>query len=325
MKFTAKIYLLALIDLTFSYRRVMKMSDRAQNRNENPKNEFVDNDSYANPWLVDFKQDFSPNSKPLCIGTIIAKNWIITAANCFYQIGRYNPEMPVLIFTGSRTKTNPNLSFYLTQIDSANIHIHHLYSKNNLMIKNHDIALVDIPAGLVFTDLVRPIEISTDFNFLKDLKNDGDGDFYTIRSGFVDRLGWKKMDLISDELCSDYYDYWIYNQLVSNYDQNQAHRIDYISYEYFDGEFTSTMTCVRSNKKIESDCKETEIGQPLIHYNPRDKKLELIGIMSWGEACVGDGSPGIFTKLSSLIEWLPETRGILRQLNQFFDFDLQEL
>ena len=269
------------------------------------------------PWLVTFTQIFSPTTpKAMCRGSIISQNWILTAAQCFYKVETYNPDIPVSIFAGAGSLYHPDLRYFLGTIEEADIRIHHLYSQSNFIVKAHDIALVKVSEGIKFNGFVKPIKLdrgmpdlsSTREQTLHDVEKPSTN-HYTIVAKSPGYLSWSKVTSTQIDNCFDLYDYFVTDKLISDYPSSL--KIDYVSYEYFDAEFLSVMQCVQSEREKEQKenplCQDN-LGSPLI--KTFNKTVSLVGIMSWGEDCLGEGSPGIYTKISTLLEWIPETRSL---------------
>ena len=92
------------------------------------------------PWAV-LIIDLSTKYIPTCSGSILNKNWVMTAAHCVYM-----KKMHLLkVLLGS----SPNLTidpFY----DIKQIKIHKLYGKSAFMRNTYDIALLELSQPIVF-------------------------------------------------------------------------------------------------------------------------------------------------------------------------------
>ena len=47
-------------------------------------------------------------------------------------------------------------------------------------------------------------------------------------------------------------------------------------------------------------------GGPMVYENRNDFKAYLIGIISFGPVPCGNGKPGIYTKISSWMDWIQD-------------------
>ncbi|CAG2115125.1 unnamed protein product [Medioppia subpectinata] len=47
-------------------------------------------------------------------------------------------------------------------------------------------------------------------------------------------------------------------------------------------------------------------GGPLVQLNPKDNRIQLVGIVSFGYPCAVKDMPGVYTRVSNYIDWIIE-------------------
>lgn len=62
----------------------------------------------------------------------------------------------------------------------------------------------------------------------------------------------------------------------------------------------SSMLCAY---EYEIDACQGDSGGPLV-FEAKSGKIEQIGVVSWGIGCAKPGVPGIYTRMTSFLEWL---------------------
>ncbi|XP_055383140.1 uncharacterized protein LOC129613197 [Condylostylus longicornis] len=140
-----------------------------------------DSDSHDNvknaPWHVAIYTNSSEQSyehEPICSGTIIHKNIVISAAHCFYNMKTEQPNNPsnYLVGAGKRLysfrKTEKSEQF----LKVADIQYPRMYNKAHL---ENDVAVLILSSNFVYNSLVKPVCIDWISNWNHDLKNEIDG------------------------------------------------------------------------------------------------------------------------------------------------------
>lgn len=99
------------------------------------------------PWFASVRSYTSRGLQSICGGSIISKDWVLTAAHCIHGYSTFN------LGFGSRNLNKPFLS-----LTSQYFIEHPRYNPDNL---NNDIALIKLPKPLTFTSFIHGIRLPT--------------------------------------------------------------------------------------------------------------------------------------------------------------------
>jgi len=122
------------------------------------------------PWIAKILT-FQPNGNSYstgnCGGSLVNKNWIVTAAHCFNEQSEAQVNTPtflkrVFVHLGAQTITQYNVANEPTQTvcTAAKVMIHPKYNKGPANT-NYDVALIKLNCDVVYTDAIRPICLPT--------------------------------------------------------------------------------------------------------------------------------------------------------------------
>ncbi len=218
------------------------------------------------PWQVALIDGQSVFRRQFCGGSIVADNWILTAAHCVENA--HQSGVDVLAGTA-------RLSLGGQRVDVAEIRIHPKWGTTGVPI-DYDAALLRLAEPL---SVGSPIDLADDTTPLPD----GMG---------LNVSGWGRVfegGPSSDELL--YVSVPIYNQ---------ADCVDDVG----DG-VTDQMICAGLRAGGKDSC-NGDSGGPLytIENNPED--AILAGIVSWGIGCARPDFPGVYTRVSAVSDWVAQ-------------------
>ena len=246
--------------------------------------EVVDPDAY--PWMVGliYLEETTGIWEQECGGSLIGSKWVITAAHCVDGVQK--SDIKILLGTH-----NLNQGGELVRIKDIKIH-----DEYNFLTIDSDIALIELEEEQNFPTL----DVVSDNKNLNDINATALGWGYQYFSNDIyyilpEQLRQVNIPVISNEICSD----------------------------IIEDEVTENMLCagVTQNDGIYKDTAPGDSGGPLVIYNKNEKKYELIGITSWGEA----GNYGVYTKVSNFKNWiLSHTQNSIQKdasyyINQFYN------
>jgi len=255
------------------------------------------------PWIVSLNYGSTDGAFPGgCGATLIARNWVVTAAHCVKQLGwNYTftkDELSVVLGEFDLTSDSDEFDTNRKNVRLALDPIFHEYYAptyiQHIPIFNHDIALLKL-AEEVDTDIHTPACLAP-----------ADAD-YAGQNGRV--YGWGstascpatnqttllevELTIISDAECAAQT-----SDSVTYTDQNGECVTDWFSYE---GIILETMLCAGADGK---DSCQGDSGGPLTVKNSETLKHDLVGVVSGREGCAADGMYGIYAEVAKLRSWI---------------------
>ncbi|XP_029412254.1 plasma kallikrein isoform X2 [Nannospalax galili] len=221
------------------------------------------------PWQVSLQVKLTTQNH-LCGGSIIGRQWILTAAHCFDGI----PYRDVWRIYGGIL----NLSDVTKETPFSKIKELIIHEKYKIAEGNYDIALIKLQTPLNYTEFQKPICLPS-----KD-------DTYTIYTNcWVTGWGYtKEKGDIQNTLQKATI------PLVANEECQKRYR-DYI--------ITKTMICAGYKEGGTDACKGDSGGPFVCKHNGI---WQLVGITSWGEGCARKEQPGVYTKVAEYVDWILE-------------------
>lgn len=221
------------------------------------------------PWEVGFRyQNRFGKSNVFCRGSLLDREWILTAAHCF--VIRVNPKFKLKVILGEFDDQNVNGQEVVAE--AVKVIRHPLHHKNT---KDYNIALVKLNRPLKeYNEYMRPICLPD-----QSISFSG-GEICTV-TGFgleneAEKLGKKlrsiDVPILTSEEC--------------------RRKVRWLS---------DSMLCSGYTERILDTCKG-DSGGPLACYSK--EKFYLGGIISHGKRCSRVRSPNIYTNVKYLMPWI---------------------
>ncbi|XP_061102877.1 tolloid-like protein 1 [Conger conger] len=237
------------------------------------------------PWQVSMQ--VIPESQPTffhtCGGTLIHKNWVLTAAHCFIQYADELPRWRMCFGKHNLTLTEPTEQC----LSVMGIYRHEGFKYPQLPTVEFDIALVRLDGEVLPTE-----EVSfACWPPLEEVLPEGKKCYAT---GWGDETGNSTEPKVAETL----------NQVdlpVVPYDT--CKRMDYWWFQV-----KPSMICSGYNSpdELKSVC-QGDSGGPLVCQDNSTSPWEVHGITSFGPiGCIMDKKPSVFTRVSAYLPWIEQ-------------------
>ncbi|XP_064633924.1 chymotrypsin-like protease CTRL-1 [Lineus longissimus] len=219
------------------------------------------------PWQVSIQ---IAGNEHICGGTIIDKQWILTAAHCF-PVQR--SPLYYLVRVGEHRlhlSDGTEVDHYIAEI------IVHEKWLGNTPEDPDDIALLKLVKPVTFNDHVKPVCLATEYD-----------EFESHQDCWV--TGWGETKGTGD----NNYLQQLQSNMVSNSECNR---------KYWIGDVKEGMACF--GESAFGAC-VGDSGGPLVCR--RQQKFYQVGVVSWGStSCVEYGASSVFTRVAHYLPWIQQ-------------------
>ena len=224
------------------------------------------------PWMVSFIDD---KNLQQCAGSIIDREWILTAAHCFFFTGKPGPLYNNYTFH----LADHNLNFTDPQeyeVQSSKVYIHPKYViGGGVSPGDYDIALMKLSQPLNYTDYVQPICVGTK----EDIFNENDTCFLTGWGNVKDDTGYHRSPVLKEARLD----------LVGLQECN--------SNTSYKGKVSNRFLCAGRRQGGIDGC-YGDSGGP--YQCERNGTWIQLGIMIWGIGCARANHYGVYTDVRVL-------------------------
>ncbi|MGH0161575.1 UNVERIFIED_CONTAM: hypothetical protein FKN15_041374 [Acipenser sinensis] len=225
-----------------------------------------------------------PDTRVTCGGTIVSRDWVVSAGHCFF--GPYRDPLKWKVALGLVDTAVPEHWAQRSGVDK-------LYVHEQFFNPDNDIALLHLSSPAEFNDYVRPACLPcTGTSNADEWSNcyvTGFGLFSeTGAQGVV--LQQAGMKLIPPDECK--------------------------SKEMYGAYVNDNMVCAGFAGGVEDTCQVNSGGPLVCKLKGGSGAFRLVGAVSWARGCANPDKPGVYSSVSRYVEWIANTTGVAAEVLQ---------
>ncbi|KAM4691125.1 acrosin-like [Rhinophrynus dorsalis] len=226
------------------------------------------------PWAVSLQKKSWFHYYHHCGGTLINKQWVMSAGHCF----KPNDKLKVWKIVIGAHQLSKSEKHIQTRY-AAGIYVHESYTRENV---KYDIALLKLDKPVEFNNYAQPACLPLDTTPVEPMN-----DCYIAGWGIKKEEDSKAADILQEARLQQ-----VFVPLCN-------------STNWYDGKIHEYNLCAGSEQGGVDSC-QGDSGGPLMCKRKRDKHYYVAGVTSWGRGCGRKRYPGIYTSTRYFYKWIED-------------------